>query len=130
MPMHAKDDKRAAAQLQQQRKTQWRREYEARRPEAKYMRHGYAAAQGQAAYPRHDIVDPLRLESGAMNRLVQQREQEDYQDALRQHQQRPERHLGCNQRSKDHNRTPMSAELNETRSVGLGGQATALLRGQ
>ncbi|WP_245272500.1 hypothetical protein [Mesorhizobium sp. LSHC414A00] len=61
---------------------------------------------------------------------MQQREQEDDKNALRQHQQRPVRHLGRNQPADSHNRAEMEGELDQTRPVRLAGQAAALLIGQ
>ena len=58
---------------------------------------------------------------------MQQGEQEDDQYALRQHQQRPERHPGGNQGAENDDRAEMGSELGEPWPVRLAGQATALL---
>ena len=84
----------------------------------------------QAAEPRDGIVEPLRLESRPVHGLVQQREQEHDQDALRQHQDRPDRRLGRDQRAKDDDGAEVDGELDEARHIRLAGHPPAFLIAQ
>ncbi len=82
---------------------------------------------GEAAESRHRVIQPLRLKSRPVHRLVQQGEQEHDENALRQHQHRPVRYPCRDQGAEDDDRTEMTGELEQARPVRLAGQSPALL---
>jgi hypothetical protein len=79
-----------------------------------------------AAEMRRRDIEPARAERSGVAGLVQQREQEDEQDPLRQHQHRPERHAGNDQTAEKQDRAQMQRQLRKPRRVRCLGQLAAL----
>ena len=75
-------------------------------------------------------IEPTRPERGLVTGLMQQREQEHQNYALRQHQRRPERHPRGDQPAQNHNSAEMQRQLGEPAPVRCLGQLAALLGSQ